>query len=51
MGLGNHPDFIKAMVMIADSVSDSAMPGVSLGGGGTEAMSTEQFLNDVMSGK
>ena len=52
MGLGNQPDFIRAMVMISESVSDSAMPGVSHGGGGgVEAVSTEQFLNDIMAGK
>ncbi len=48
MGLGNHPDFIRAMVMIGESVSDSAMPGVSHGGGGTEAMTTEDFIKSVM---
>jgi hypothetical protein len=50
MGLGNHPDFIRVMVAVSESVSDSALPGVSLGGGGADAMTTEQFLNEVMSG-
>jgi hypothetical protein len=47
LGLGNHPDFIRTMVAIGESVSDSALPGVSHGGG-SEAVSTEEFLNSVM---
>jgi len=51
MGLGNHPDFIRCMAAIAEAVSDSAVPGAGSSGGGSEALSTEQFLNSVMSGK
>jgi hypothetical protein len=50
MGLGNNPDFIRCMVTISEAVSDSAMPGVSLGGGGgSEAVSSEKFIEEVMS--
>ena len=51
MGLGNHEDFIKTMVVIGEAVSDSTLPGNYSGGTGTEAVSTEQFFTDIFNPK
>ena len=48
LGLGNHPDFIKAMAVIAENISDSALPGVSNASGGSEAVSTVEFLEGIL---
>lgn len=50
LGLGNHPAFIKAMAVIGEAISDSALPGNTLGSGGG-AMSTEQFIHDIFNKK
>lgn len=42
-GLGNHPGFIRFMMAISDTVSESGMPGNSQTGG-PGPMSTEDFL-------
>lgn len=45
-GLGNHPGFIKFMIALSESVSDSSLPGLPKGGAET-AMSTADFLGDI----
>ncbi|MDL2267199.1 hypothetical protein LJC46_04330 [Desulfovibrio sp. OttesenSCG-928-G15] len=49
-GLGNNEAFIRAMVTIAESVSDSSLPGFGAGAGGDAAMSTEAFIKETFNG-
>lgn len=49
-GLGNDPDFVRAMVAMGEQVSESAWPG-GRSGGGNAAVSTEEFIAGIFNNK